>query len=107
MNTNLRILNEKSSYDLTFRFRDKNRELIVPDSATWRVDCETSGNVIRADTNIIPIDSEVTVELTADDTKIVSGAAKEKRLVTVKALIKGRPFNEEYRYQVKNLSQVS
>ena len=68
---------EKSSFTATVSFRDGDTST-VPTTARYRVDCNTTGDAIRAWTDLTPAAS-IDVTLTPDDNKIVSSYYRDER----------------------------
>lgn len=97
--------NERSAAWLTVSFKDKDRVLATPVSVTYRVDCITTGTVIRAITALTPA-SSIEIALTPDDNRIIADAnQRELRRVTVKAVYgSGDEIVDQYDYAVDNLS---
>lgn len=101
-------VNEESTAYLTVTFLDKDGNAAAPSSATYRIDCLTSGKAIRGVT-ALGAGSSVEVTLTPTDNAIQQvSSAKETRRVTIEALYGASDgINEEYDYEVVNLSHVS
>jgi len=98
---------EGSSANIVVDFLDANGVAAVPSAVTYRIDCVTTGQIVRADTALTPAAS-ITVAVVPADTQILSSAnsVEEKRL-TVKATFgAGDNFNGEFVYYVKNLVGV-
>ena len=68
---------EKSSFTATVYFRDSDAGT-TPTTARYRVDCVSTGEAIRAWTNLTPAES-IEITLTPDDNKIVSSQRREER----------------------------
>ena len=102
------VVNENSTSWLDVAFLDKDGDPATPSSVTYRVDCLSSGTVIRADTGITAA-SEVEIVLTPGDNAIVDQDHRvEKRLVTVTATFgAGDQHVSEYVYLVRNLKKVT
>lgn len=103
----LEKINEGTTGYLTVDFKDKNGNLEAPASATYRIDCRTNNQEIKADTDITPIASSVEIELTATDNTIIDqNNAIEKRLVTIKGSYGiDDKINDDYEYAVLNLQK--
>lgn len=104
----MRVVNERTTAYLTVAFFDKTGAAAVPASATYRIDCLTTGTVILDDTALTPAAS-IEITITPTQNRIITAAnAQETRRVTVKATYAGsEQDNREYDYQVKNLAYVS
>lgn len=102
-------VNEKSTAYLTVTFRDKAGATQAPATAKYRIDDVTTGQPVRAETEIA--DPGSTVELTlavSDNTLLNAIAATEQRRVTVTAEYgSGDAVRSEYIYEVVNLAGVS
>lgn len=100
-------INEGSTAYLAISFKDKNGGLKAPSSVSYRVDCLSNDQEIRADTAIQP-DESIEIRLTPTDNQILNQAnTKEKRLVTIKAVYgTDDAVNDEYKYNVRNLKKV-
>lgn len=68
---------EKSSFTATVYFRDDNAGT-TPTTARYRIDCRTTGDAIRAWTDLTPAES-IEITITPDDNKIVSYQRREER----------------------------
>ena len=78
-------VNERTTAYLQIVFRDKAGALATPTAVTYRIDCLTSGQAVRASTAVSPA-SEVEIVLTADDNAIRQADSRaEARRVTVVA----------------------
>jgi phage gp45-like len=108
--TVLQSINEGSTAYLTASFEDEDGVAVVPDSITYRIDCLTSGTVIRNNTSVTPATS-IEIKLTPGDNVIVNPGTycvSELRLVTVEAVLGDNDvITEEYKYAVKSLLKVS
>lgn len=100
-------VNEKSTSYLTVAFKDKTGAASAPASVLYRIDCLTTGAVIKADSSLSPAAS-IEITLTATENSMqLTGNVLETRRVTVKATYgAGDTMNEQYDYQIRNLSGV-
>lgn len=71
---------EKSSFTATVYFRNGDAST-TPTTARYRIDCSTTGEAIRAWTDLTPATS-IAISITPDDNKIVS-QREERRQITV------------------------
>lgn len=101
-------VNEKSTSYLSVTFKDKAGAAAAPASATYRIDCLTTGTAIKADTALAPAGS-VEITITPTENRIVtSGNARERRRVTVTANYGASDsVSEQYDYDVVDLSHVT
>lgn len=99
--------NEQTSGQVTITFRDAAGALAAPASATYRIDCLTTGSVVRAST-ALGAGSSVTINLTSTDTAIVQTANQyEIKSITVVGIYgAGDQVTQDVQYAVKNLRSV-
>jgi hypothetical protein len=100
-------INERSTRWLTIAFKDRDGAAAVPGSASYRIDCLSTGTEIRADT-ALPAGASPEITLTPDDTAIVDDANRtERRLMTVHASFGvDDEINEYYLFDVRNLRKA-
>ena len=100
----LEIVNEGSMAYLTVTFLDKDGEEDVPDSVSYRIDCESNDQEVRDDTAVTP-GATIEIPLTSADNAIIDPAHNlEKKVVTITAVYgEDDEVSDEYKYQVKNL----
>ena len=100
--------NEDSAAWLTVSFFDPDGDPEAPDSVSYRVDCLTTGNAIRAETSVSPA-SEIEIVMEASDNAIQDQTNDvERRLVTVVATdSEGRTQKSAFVYVVRNLRKVT
>lgn len=100
-------INEGTSAWLTVTFKDKAGANAAPSSATYQVDCLTTGTAVRAAT-AMSAGASVEIALTESDTAIQNaGNATERRRVTVIGSYgAGDKVKAQYDFIVKNLSEV-
>jgi len=88
---------------------NKDGDPTIPSAVTYRIDCLTTGVVIRDTTEIIELGSMINITLEPVDTTIVDQQnEKEERLITIEA--DSGPdgqINTEFRYDVINLYGVA
>ena len=111
MATDLTSFFEQTTDGFTISFFDKDQVAVTPDSATYTLVDEDSGDVIndRLNTVITPISSVVTLAFTTDDNSIInSDKSEEVHVLQIKFIYNtdqvGRGKN---RFSVQNLAQVS
>lgn len=98
---------EGSSFNLTAKFYDDSAfpwTLSAPTSARYRIDCLTTGVVVRDWTNLSAA-SSITISVTASDNKIQSDLnTRENKMLTVQANAGlSTQYNEVYRWKIYNL----
>ena len=98
-------INAASSGTLTIEFLDEAGALAVPSSISYRIDCVTSGAVIRNDSSIAPA-STIDLALTPDDTRIVtpSDRMERRRVTLVVTFGPDDQITDDYEYTVRNLN---
>lgn len=108
MTCSLTAVNEGTTIELTATFKDFDDLPAVPATVTYRIDCLTSGTVVKADTPVTPA-SSVVLTIGASDNAIQDDTnASERKQVTVKATYGGSDgVNDTYTYSVSNLAGVS
>jgi len=72
---------EASSFDLTAYFRTANVGT-VPTTARYRIDSISTGNNVRAWTDLTPAES-ITIPITPDDTAMSTLDRQERKQITV------------------------
>lgn len=105
--TILSSINKDSSGYLTINFKDKAGTLEAPTSITYRIDCITNNQEVKANTPITPAASSVELILTKAMNCIINSKNDyELRVVTVTGVYSASDeIVEEYKYNVKNLKQ--
>jgi hypothetical protein len=102
------LVREKSARKLTIEFRNDTNTLATPTAVTYRIDCLTTGQQVRAWTAVAPA-AEVQIPLTSSDNAIFGHRDRELRLVTVIAAYGPSEEDQatsEYVYAVRNLRYV-
>lgn len=99
---------EGSTAWLAIAFLDRAGQAQAPATVTYRIDCLTTGQVMRADT-ALPAAVELEIVLSPTDNRIVDPAhATERRRVTVRAENGADDaVNSEFHYDVRNLGGVT
>lgn len=102
-------VNEKSTIWVTVAFQDRTGAAVAPSSATYRIDCLTSGAAILASTAISGLAASVEIEVTSTQNTIQSSANPEEfRRMTVTANYgTGDVMVEEFDWIIKNLPFAS
>jgi hypothetical protein len=81
----VRNYNEGQSATLTFVFADEDDEVTEPTTARYRIDCLTTGRVVR-DWTTLTVATSVEVAITPDDTAIlVNRNPSERKQVVVQS----------------------
>lgn len=98
-------VNEGSTAYLPIEFRDKSGALAVPASISYRIDCATTGEAIRAPSAVTPA-SSIELTLTPQDNRIVTASNRaERRRVTITAAYGADDAaTGDFEYDVRNLS---
>lgn len=106
------IFNEKKTGRFTLDFTDEDGVAIVPDSATYTLYDEVSGNIInsRNQTNIVGLATSVNLKLVPNDNVIVNsdeGNYMEAHILFVEWVYNSIDLGgDEHRFFVRNLTKV-
>lgn len=101
------VVKEKSRAVLTVRFLNEAGRLAVPSAISYRIDCRTSGQMVRDWTAVTP-GSVIQIGIPSSENAILAGEAREERVVTIQATYGADDLvNDEYLYVVQNLQFVS
>lgn len=95
-------INEGSTARLAITWLDYDGEEAAPESVSYRVDCTTTGEAVRAETSLTPA-ATMNLILTPDDTAILGdGTEPEQRVATFVATWDGGAgqTTQEYRFTV-------
>jgi hypothetical protein len=100
-------VNERSTAYVTATFLDRAGEPAVPESVTYRVDCETTGSPLVAPGPAVP-GSTVEIVVPAALNAIQSPDNEfETKIVTLTAVYgPGDQITQAYRYRVRNLKKI-
>ncbi len=91
---------------LTLSFYDNDGQAVIPTTMAYRIDCDTNDGQEVRDWTAVPSPAAVsTIDITADDTAIISDCNKEetKRLTIIIDSGLDAQFTDEAVYIVKNL----
>lgn len=100
------FVNEGSLRKLTVTFLDEAGQPAVPAAVSYRIDCLTSGTVIKTDTSVTPAASlDITIP-GADNALVDQANSRERRRVTVTATYADGDEHSYFDYWIKNLSGV-
>lgn len=105
----MKQVKEGSTAYLDVTFKDKDGAPAAPASFTWRLDCITTGAEVVADTVISAPQAThtITIPVSANVMQVASNRKEQKR-VTVRATYGADDgINDDYVYEVVNLSQVT
>nr|WP_297388304.1 hypothetical protein [uncultured Roseateles sp.] len=104
------VVNEHTTCYVSVSFRDRGGLPAVPASVTYRIDCATNGQQIKAWT-AVDAAAEVSITIAATENAIIDDAnAEEERHVTVIASYGVGAEDQvtaEHVYRVRNLRFVS
>ncbi len=102
-------VNEKSNVKLTLTFRDEDGDAVTPDSASYRIDDEFSGDAVKADTAISPSSSTYDIVISSTENAIIdTNRVEEIKLVTVDFTYDTtKKGSGSFNYKVINLKQLS
>ena len=104
MKTNL----ERSTGRVTLTFLNEEGNTTTPISARYRIDCLTSGQVIREWTDLTALSPSMTITLTEEDNRIIASTNPEetRELVLDYASATGNKLKGVARWTVQNLRGV-
>ena len=103
-------INERCTYVLTISFYDEDNVLVVPNTATYRIDDVTTGTAIKAQTTCGAVmASSMDVEITTDENNMIAeNHTYETRRVTVEFTYgAAKRGTDEYLYKIHNLPGVA
>lgn len=97
-------INERTTGYVQTSLYNAQDQLEAPVSLTYRIDCLTTGEAIKADT-ALPVSSVVSVTLSPEDTRIINQRnTQEKRRITFRAGYGASDeLNDTVDFIVKNL----
>ena len=97
-------VNESSTAYLTVACRDKAGALATPVSLSYRIDCVTTGEAVRATTFVTP-GSEVEITLTPADTAIQAqeNISELRRVTVIAGYGVSDQVTADYDFLVRNL----
>jgi len=101
-------INENSSAVLRLTWKDADSVLTIPTSFKCRIDDLSSGTVIRAITEILPLASSYDLTITSSENRIIASARSyEQRKVTIQWYVGSTLVGTaDYKYKVINLKHV-
>lgn len=107
MSSLIGLVDEGTTSFLGVSFLDKAGDPVVPTSATYRIDDESSGTAIRAATAIGSLSSSIEIEISDVENRILSNPGLEVRLVTLEYEYGvGNKGKKQERYAIVNLNLV-
>lgn len=98
-------VNENTSAFMTIVPKNTSGVAATPDSMSYRIDCETTGTAIKAETSLTP-GTSVAVTVTPTENRIITSSnVEEIRCLTVKCVYTTSTdeIQEQLRWRVKNL----
>lgn len=102
-------VNEKSTYVVKLSFKDENGVAVTPDSLTYRLDDESSGEEIIEDTVVVPGTTYYNLTISSDSNSILNDDKKFE----IKVLSASFTYSTtkvgtaEHKYKVLNLKYLS
>lgn len=104
-------VNERTAFPLNVTFHDEDGVLVVPDSATYRIDDEKNRTAIQPATALPSLASSVDIWITSDQNFIIRSHSKyEIRTVTVEydytSDAGAKHATAKYEYKLINLHGV-
>lgn len=102
-------LNENTTFQRDVTFLNSDRDPIAPTTARYRVDCLTTGTVVRDWTPLPTAESTATITLNQVDNRIVGYAREfEVRQCVVEATdILNQKYVSEFKWEVQDLDGLS
>lgn len=101
-------VNERTSIKVTVTFLDEDKQLVVPDAATVRIDDLSSREVIRATASLSGLESSMEIAISSEENRILGEAEFETRVLTIEFDYgEDKHGTAELRYQIRNLIGVS
>lgn len=104
----MKSVNEEGTLYFTVKFYDVDDALFTPSAAAYRIDCLTSGNEVRAWTDLTPAET-VTIAVTGDDNQIFDERlSREIRQVVIRYTdVSGNEQKSQIQYRVDNLKGIT
>lgn len=100
-------VNERSTAYLDVEFTDRDGQLAAPQAVTYRIDDVITGDEVRGNTDIDEPAAQITITLSASETRIISGRSEERRRVTVRAVYgEDDELHGEFVIYVRNLDKA-
>lgn len=93
---------------LTIDYLDKAGQPATPAGISYRIECKTTGQLVRGDTTVTPNASVEIVLSASQDVAIINSANRvEEKLLTVRATYAGgEAVTDAFSYSVKNLGTL-
>ena len=104
----MKSVNEEGTLYFTVKFYDVDNALFVPSAVSYRIDCLTTGNEVRAWTTVTPANT-VTIAATGDDNQIYNElSTREVRQMVVKYTdVSTNDQHSQIQWRVDNLKGVT
>ena len=101
-------VNEKSTYVVTLSFKDENGVAVTPDSSTYRLDDEASGEEIIEDTVVIPTGTTYNAVISSTSNTILNDDKKyEVKVLSASFTYQTTKVGTaEHRYKLLNLKYL-
>ena len=101
-----KIINEQSTFDLSFTVTDENNTLVTPTSVQYRIDDISSGTAITDWTSAV-LDNPVNIPILSNYSIIINDKNKvELKEITVKVEYSGSVVTGSYCFGVRNLKFI-
>jgi len=102
-------INEKSAFDLSLTFRDKDNALEIPASVHYQIDCVTTGAAIRAETALAGLASSMVLPILPVDTTLQSQDNESELRAITFTMNQGldTQFIEVFRYEAINRRAIT
>ena len=101
-------VNERSTYVVVLSFKDENEVAVIPDSLTYRLDDEATGEELIEDTVVIPTSSTYSVVIAST----VNAILNDDRKFEIKVLTASFTYattkvgTADHRYKLLNLKYL-
>lgn len=103
-------INEKTTAIITVTFKDENAALVTPTAAYYKLDCLTTGTVIKSETQISNPAPTKDIVVTSIENKIQDqNNTQEEKILTLRFTYASgtKQGTAECRYKVVNLQKLT
>lgn len=102
-------VNEKTTYVVTLSFKDESGVSVIPDSLTYRLDDEASGEEVIEDTVVVPTGATYNVVISSTSNIILNDDKRnEVRVLTASFVYQTTKIGTaEFKYKLLNLKYLN
>jgi len=102
-------VNEKSTYVVKLSFKDEDGVAVIPESLTYRLDDESSGEEVVENTVVVPTDTSYNVTISSTSNIVLNDDKKfEVKVLTASFTFDtSKVGTAEYKYKVLNLKYLT